>query len=209
MNTKKYVVGALAVAAIAASLFFLLHKPTEKAQELATSASEALGLRAGEEVARLLGRKGQVALVEMDLEAGQALTAVASVEKFRATLRKQGVSVARTKKIPGGLAALVMGGGISRDDYSGLVEASPKVDAVVTFAGLPIFPAAELHQFQATHPPLVVVDIFGLLKGAALPELIEQKTVAMGFVPLAATEVRENEPKIFERYYRILLSPAK
>ena len=209
MKTKKGMIGALAVIAIGASLFFLLHKPTEKAQELATSASEALGMRAGEEVARLLGQKGRVAVVEMELKDGQAPTAVASVEKFRATLKKHGVAVARAKTVPGGLAALVMGSGISRDDYTSLVEASPSVDAVITFAGLPLCPAEELHQFQANHPPLVVVDIFGTLKAPGLPDLVDQKTVAMAFVPRSATEVRESEPKLFERYYRILVPPIK
>ena len=48
MTTKKWLVAALAVAAIAASLFFLLHKPSEKAEQLATNVSEALGLRSEE-----------------------------------------------------------------------------------------------------------------------------------------------------------------
>jgi hypothetical protein len=68
-----------------------------------------------------------------------------------------------------------------------------------------------LHQFQATHPPLVVVDIFGALKGPVLPALVDAKTVALAFAPRSATEVQEqgNEPKLFERYYRILVPPSK
>lgn len=211
MNTKKWVVAALALALIAASLFFLLHTPTEKAEQVATSVSEALGLRAGEEVARLIGHKGRVAVLEMELKPGQAPTAVASMEMFRQSLRKHGVTVARTRAIPGGLTALIMGRGISRNDYSSFVEGSPTVDAVVSFAGLPDWPPNELHQFQANHPPLVVVDIFGTLKGPLLPDLVDQKTVALAFAPRSATEVQQqgNEPKIFERYYRILLAPSK
>jgi preprotein translocase subunit YajC len=211
MITKKGIVGLLAVAVIAASLFFLLHKPTEKAEQTATNVSEALGLRAGEEVARLLGQKGRIAVLEMELESGQAPTAVVTVEKFRQTLKKHGVTVARTKAIRGGLGALVMGRGISREDYVGVVEGAPSVDAVVTFAGLPNWPGDELHQFQANHPRLVVVDIFGTLKGPTLAALVEQKTVALAFMPRSATEVEQQggEQRMFERYYRILGPPAK
>jgi preprotein translocase subunit YajC len=206
MNIKKGMVAALALAVIGVSLFFLLHKPTEKAEQTATNASEALGLRAGEEVAQLLGQKGRVAVLEMEFKPGEAPTALATTGMFRQALKKHGVTVARTKAIPGGLTALVMGRGISRDDYVGLVEGAPSVDAVVTFAGLPAWAAEELHQFQANHPALVVVDIFGTLKGPVLPEMVEQRTVALAFSPRSATEVEQqgNEQRMFERYYRIL-----
>jgi hypothetical protein len=205
------VVVASAGVAIAASLFFLLHKPTEKGEEAATNVSEALGLRAGEEVAQLLEQKGRVAVLEVAFKPGEAPTALATMEMFQKTLKKHGVIVARAKSLPGGLNALVMGGGVSRNDYLGVVEGSPSVDAVVTFAGLPNLPADELHQLQANHPPLVVVDIFGVLKGATLPSLVEQKTVALAIVPRTATEVEQvgKETRMFERYYRILGSQAK
>jgi hypothetical protein len=209
--TKRWLIGALAVAAIAGSLFFSLHHAPEPAEQTATDASQALGLRAGEEVARLIGRKGRVALLALELKPGQAPTAVASVASFREALKKHGVEVARTREMPGGLSALVMGRALPRGEYLALVEAAPPVDAVVTFAGLPDLPADELHRFQATHPPLVVVDIFGACKGPTLPALVERQTVALAFVPRSATEVQQqgNEPRIFERYYRILRPPAK
>jgi hypothetical protein len=108
------------------------------------------------------------------------------------------------------LNALVMGTGIPQSDFAGLVEGSPSVDAVITFAGLPSMPVGDLRQFQAKHPPLVVVDIFGALKGAALPGLVDQKTVALAFMPRSATEVagQTSEPRIFERYYKILRAAA-
>ena len=96
MISKKGAVGALAVAAVAGSLFFLLHKPTEKAELAATDVSEALGLRAGEEVAQLLRQKGRVAVLEMEFKPGQAPTAIATWEMFRKTLKKHGVTVTRT-----------------------------------------------------------------------------------------------------------------
>jgi hypothetical protein len=51
---KTAFVALVALAAIAGSAFYLFHTPSEKGEKLATDASEALGLRAAEEVARLL-----------------------------------------------------------------------------------------------------------------------------------------------------------
>ena len=159
----------------------------------------------------MLGKKGQVAVIEMEIGPDQAPSAVASMEMFRQTLKKQGVTIARTKRIPGGLTALVMGVGISRNDYVAVVEGSPSVEAVITFAGLPVLPPDELHQFQQKHPPLFVVDIFGTLKGPNLPELIEQKTVAVAFLPRTAAEVAQQgkDAGMFDRYYRILRPAAR
>jgi hypothetical protein len=88
---------------------------------------------------------------------------------------------------------------------------SASVDAVITFAGLPNMPADELGKFQANHPPLVVVDIFGVLKGDTLPSLVARKTVTLAFSPRSATEVQEfgNESRVFERYYKILRAEGK
>ena len=211
MIIRKWLLGTLAVAAIAFSLFRLFHTPVEKSEQLGKNASEALGMRTAEEVAQLLGNKGGIALFELELRPGQAATAVAAVETFRNTLKKHGITVARTKAIPGGVSRLVVGGRIPRNDYAGVVESSPAVDAVVSFAGLPDFSAEELRQFQTSHPPLVVVDIFGVLKGPALSALVDEKTVALAFVPFGAAEAQEhaNEPKIFEHYYRILRPASK
>jgi hypothetical protein len=211
MTSKNWIAGTIAVAAIAISLFLLFHKPTEKAEKLATDASEALGLRAAEEVTQLIGHKGQVAILKMEIQPGQAPTAVATVEMFRQTLKRHGFAVVRTKALPGGLTSLVMGSGIPGKDYADFVEATPIADAVVTFAGLPSLPPEELEKFQANHPPLVVVDIFGTLKGPLLPELVEKKTVTLAIVPRNATEVEAagNEARIFERYYKVLRPLSK
>ncbi len=211
MNIKKLGLAALALVAIAGSLFYLFHKPTEQGEKQATDVSEALGMRAAEDVARLIGHPGRVALLEPEIRSGQAPTAVATLDIFRATLKKRGITVARTKTVPGGLSGLVMGRRASRADYVALVEASPAVDAVVTFASLPDFPADELQSYQASHPPLVVVDIFGVLKGQTLPSLVEQKTIALAFAPRTFPEVEQqkSETRTFERYYHRFPPAAK
>src|SRR5215831_3927277 len=122
---KTVSIALIALAVIAGSLFYLFHKPTEKGEKLATDASEALGLRAGEEVARLLGNKGRVAVLEREFKPGEAPTALVTVQTFSKSLARHGVTVARTKAFPGGLNALVMGRGVPGSEYAGAVEGPP------------------------------------------------------------------------------------
>jgi hypothetical protein len=150
-------------------------------------------------------------VLERQFKPGEAPTALVTGQTFSAALNKRGITVARTKSFPGGLNALVMGSGLPGNEYAGAVEGPPSVDAVITFAGLPNMPADELGKFQANHPPLVVVDIFGVLKGDTLPSLVARKTVTLAFSPRSATEVQEfgNESRVFERYYKILRAEGK
>ena len=208
---KKLLIGLLSILATAASLYFLLHKPTEKAEQAATSASEALGQRAAEEVARLVGNKGQIAVLSLEIAPGQAPTFVAQMEMFARTLKRHGVKIGATKLMPGGLTSLVLGTGLPAQDYVELIQRAPNAGAVVSFVGPPNLPPAELQKFQADHPPLVVVDTFGVLKGRALPAMLETKAVALAFVPLNSVEAEKEKQQanLFDRYYRILRPPAQ
>jgi hypothetical protein len=207
---KQWIIGTLAVAAIAASLYGLLHTPAEKGEQLATDASEALGQRAGLEVAQMLGNQGQIAVVGLDVDPGKAPTYAAQVEAFTKSLKKHGVAITQTKAISGGVTGLVMRSGLSAEDYTGLLQKATGANAIVTFVGLPHLTAEELQKIQAGHPPLVVVDLFGVMKEPLLGELMEQKTVALAIVPRTADEVAAApaDSKIFERYYRIVRPAA-
>ena len=208
--TKKFLVGSLACLVTAASLYFLLHKPTEQAEQAATDASEALGQRAGEEVARLVGNKGQVAVLSLEIAPGQAPTFVAQMERFARTLKKHGVTIGATKLMPGGLTSLVLGTALPAKAYMELIERAPNAGAIVSFVGPPNLSPGELQKLQAAHPPLVVVDTFGVLKGPALPAMLEAKAVALAFVPLNSVEAarEKQQANLFDRYYRILRPPA-
>lgn len=204
--TKKLLVGSLCVLAIAGSLYFIMHKPTEKAEKAATDASEALGRRAAEEVAALVGNKGEIAVYSLELGEGQAPTFVAQMEIFTKTLKKHGVKIGVTKHMPGGLTALVLGPRLSANDYTAMLDQAPSAAAIVSFVGPPELPPDELQKLQAGHPPLVVVDTFGVLKGPALPALLEAKAVALAIIALNAQDAEKvkDQPNLFDRYYRIL-----
>src|ERR1035438_6241870 len=141
--TKKALIGLLCVLAIAASVYFMLHKPAEKAEQAATDASEALGQRAGEEVGRLVGNKGQIAVLSLDIAPGQAPTFVAQLDRFTRTLKKHGVKIGATKLMAGGLTSLVLGAGLPAKDYMDLIQQVPNAGAIVSFVGPPNLPPAE------------------------------------------------------------------
>ena len=207
--SKKLLVGSLCALAIAASLYFLVHKPTEKAEKAATDASEALGRRAAEEVASLVGNKGEIAVYSLELGEGQAPTFVAQMEIFAKTLKKHGVKVGVTKRLPGGLNALVLGPRLSAEAYIALLGQAPSAGAIVSFVGPPEVSPDELLKLQAGHPPLVIVDTFGVLKGPTLPSMVESKAVALAIVALNAQDAEKvkDQPALFDRYYRILRPP--
>lgn len=209
--TKKLLVASLSVLATAASFYFLLHRPVEKAERVATDASEALGQRAAEEIARLVGNKGQIAVLSLDIAPGQAPTFVSQMEMFARTLKRHGVKIGATKLMPGGLTSLVLGTGLPARDYMALVQQAPDAGAIVSFVGPPDLSPQELAELQAKCPPLVVVDTFGVLKGRGLPAMIEQKAVALAFIPLNSTEVeaQKKQATLFDRYYRVLRPPTQ
>ncbi|HEX2972356.1 MAG TPA: hypothetical protein VHP11_08475 [Tepidisphaeraceae bacterium] len=91
-----------------------------------------------------------------------------------------------------------------------LFNQAPEAAAIVSFAGLPNLGIEELQRLQAGHPPLVVVDTFGMSKGR-LPAFVEGRAVALAFVPYNSLEVEreKQQPKLFDRYYRILRPPAQ
>ena len=208
--TKKIIVAFLALLATAGSMVYLLHKPSERAEQAAADASEALGLRAGEEVARLLGDKGQIGVLGLEIAEGQAPTYVCLVERFTKTLKAHHIKIAATQVVPGGLNRLMLGPGLSGQEYQQAFEHAGHLNAVVSLVGPPAMSPEELRALQANRPALVVVDMFGVVKGPALPAMVEANAVALAILARSAAEVAQQQPPpatLFERYYRILRPP--
>jgi hypothetical protein len=121
------------------------------------------------------------------------------------------IKIGATKLMGGGLTSLVLGAGLPAKDYVDLMQQVPDAGAIVSFVGPPNLPPEELQKLQAGHPPLVVVDTFGVLKGRALPAMVEAKAVALAFEPLNSLEAEKEKQQasLFDRYYRILRPPAQ
>jgi hypothetical protein len=209
---KNTITGLLVLLTICGGAFFLLHKSPEPAERLALYASEVLGQRAGEEVARLLGDKGQIAVLGLETTPGQAPSYVNLLAVFTKTLNARHVKVASTKFISGGLSRLMIGTGLTGDEYRQLLEQTSKMNAIVSFVGPPALSPDELQSFQANGPPLVVVDMFGAVKGPALPAMVEAKAVALAIQARSGAEVAQQQTppaNLFDHYYKILRPPPR
>ena len=181
----------------------------EKGEQLATEVSKALGQRVAEEVANLLGDKGQIAVFSLEIAPDQNPTFAAQMKVFNQTLKKHGVKIAAVQTMPGGVNMLMLGQRLSPKDYGELIEQAPSADIIVSFVGPPNLNLDDLQKLQAHSPRLIVVDTFDVMKGTALPALVEAKVVALAVVPRTSLEI-ENEklqPKLFDRYYKILRVP--
>jgi len=206
---KDLIVGSLAVLAIAASVFSLLHKPAEKGEQSARELSKALGQRAAEEVAHRLGNNAKIAVLSVEVEPGQNPYLEAQMTVFNRALKKHGVKIAAAKALPGRMNTLMLGKGLSPKDYGELLEKAPGADAVVSFVGLPNLGLDDWQKFQAHRPPLIVVDAFGVVDRAALAAMVKAKAVALALLPRPALEKGKppTQPKIVDDYYMILRAP--
>jgi len=206
----KVIIGSVAALAIIGVCCFLLPKSSEeKGEHLLTSASEALGQRAAEEVAQLLGNKGQIAVFSLDIQPREIPNFDAEMRIFSQTLKKHGVTIAATKLMPGGLNMLMLGKTPSVKDYEELLDQAPGAGALVSFVGLANLRLDDYQGLQAKSPPLIVVDTFGVMKGAGLSDLFQAKLVALALVPLtpAEVEMKKQQPNLFDRNYKILRAP--
>jgi hypothetical protein len=207
--SKNTIIGSLAVLVVGVSLFFLLHKPREKSAQLAVDMNAALGQRAAEEVAQLLGNHGQIAVMSLELAPGQNSPDAAQMAAFSQTLKQHGIKIAATKTLSGDdMNILMVGGGVSPKKYVELRAQASGAGAIVSFVGPPSLSVGDLQKLQAQGPPLVVVNTLGGTPGLGsdLAALVEAKAVALAFVPRTAAEMEKekSQPKIFDRYYKIL-----
>lgn len=203
--SKNVIVGSIAIMAVVASLFFLLHRPRGKMEGFALDVNQALGQRAAEEVAQLLGNKGQVGVLALEASPGQGSPVAAQMDAFNQTLKKHGITIAATKTLGrADMSMLMVGGGVSSKMYGELVAQAAGAGAIVSFVGLPSVSVADLQKLQAQGTPLVVADTIGA--GPNLAALVQAKAVALAFVPLTAAELEKekSQPKLFDRYYKIL-----
>jgi len=208
--SKNLVIGSIAVLAIAGALFLLLQKsPDEKAEQRSANTSRALGQRAAEEVAQLLGNKGQIAVYSLEIGPRKIPRFAEEMTIFEQTLNKHGVKIAATEAMPGGLNMLMLGARPSPKDYEELLDQAPGASAVVSFVGPPNLSLEDFQKLQAHRPPLIVVNTFVVTSQAALSAMIEAKAVALAFVPLTPSEIEseKQQPKLFDRSYKILRAP--
>ena len=206
--SKKLIVGTLAVLIIGGSLFCLLYKPQSKAGQLAMDVNEAVGERAAEEVAQLLGGHGLIGVVGMPTTSGQNSPWERQMVVFYQTLKERGIKIAATKTVSADVS-MMMPPVLSAKEYADLLAQVAGAGAIVSFVGVPSLGVEDLKKLQAQGVRLVVVkSIDGGSPGTVpdLTALVEAKAVAIAFVARTGAEMAQakSQPKIFDRYYKVL-----
>ena len=108
---------------------------------------EAVGIRAAEQTATLLGRKGRILVIAAELDSP---VIGAEVKQFQKTLRKDsGLSVVAVET--------VMADPLRPAQFIELLNKYTGVDAVVSFYGFPEFSDAELARLPQPLPKIVAI----------------------------------------------------
>jgi hypothetical protein len=118
---------------------------------------QTLGAITAEETAKLLGNKGEIVVITWDSSESVTDTQIASFE--RAIKKHQGIWITATEKIPRDSAVMMaMGGAAPIDQFLKIVQAHPRVGAVVLFLAFPNLPPAQLKTLNESHTKFVVVS---------------------------------------------------
>lgn len=128
------------------------------------------------ETLKLIGNKGEIAVVTMDTDNHRM-----QFKAFKRVLNEQpNVTLAATEKIaPQQLARSEMGSGISAEQFFQLLEKYPKTAAIVSMVGPPILKDADINRIGPNVPKLLVYApmVVGVRK------LLEEQVIQVAVVP--------------------------
>jgi hypothetical protein len=206
-RTRDVLIGTVAVAAAAVSIYFALGG---RSQKIDFDTYSVLGAVTAEETAKLIGNKGQVVVMVRDTGANKNPSVEAELKAFQQVLKSQkGISVLiENIKIPP-MQMMATGGGVPPDQFLKTLETHAGVGALVLFMGFPQLTDSELEVLKKSGAKTVVAC--PLRPGDQ--QLIERDYINLALVPRseepspnasAPRTVRER----FDREFMILTAAA-
>jgi len=154
-RTKDVLVGTLALATAAVSLYFAFGRSSKVNLGL----YEVLGAMTAEETAKLLGGKGQVLVMVRDTGVNKNPSVEAELKAFQQTLTKHAGLAAIIERIS--VTPMLMmstGGGVPPDQLFKALESHSNLAGVVLFFGFPQLADAELDGLKKFNVKTVVVS---------------------------------------------------
>lgn len=129
-------IGMLAALGFVASLYF---RQLEGEPAINLNPYRALGARAAEETANLLGKQGTVVVILNDPGETRDPVMDAQLESFQETLQRHGnIAITASERVKlDALQSMATGGAIPRDQFLGILQRHPKADAFLLFIGFP------------------------------------------------------------------------
>ena len=207
---KKPLVITLLLLVIAGSVTWMYLHQTGGSPNIEMGPYNALGAVAGEETGRLLNHKGQVVIIARDYSGGANPVEEAELKAFSATLAKAGIGIVATERfnIPQS-QILLLGGTIPSEWFVRVVEAHPKVDALILLAALPPLDKTASDLLKKSGTKIVLISS----NSSGSQSLLDQGLAQLALVPRSELPHDTNKPpqtvrELFDRYY-VILEPGK
>jgi hypothetical protein len=176
-RTKDLLVAGLAVAAIAASLYFAF---AARAPKIDLSTYGALGAVTAEQTAKLLGNQGRVLVMARDTGPDKIPSVEAELTAFQRTLKQHaGLSQVTERFQADPMLMMATGGGVPPDQLAQALATHSNVTALVLFCGFPPLTEAEFEALRKRGVKTVVVSSFR----PDYARLLEQGIIHLAIVP--------------------------
>jgi hypothetical protein len=144
----------IALAAIFASLLFLLFPLYTPPPSFNAAPHEALGSEMATETLKLLGPAGRIFVITRETTAFDNPGVVAQLKSFHQSLKKAGATVAATNLIKVDPLRLVA---VPPGEFFEILRKGSENDAVASFLGPPTLSRAQIAKLGARHPRVVAV----------------------------------------------------
>jgi hypothetical protein len=204
--SRRSLVGALAILAIAAAIFSLIRTSQRQPVSVATGLMQSLSNVGAEQVAKLLDHRGKIIVVGM-ADCNDCVLGAELRRLFAPSVNhRRGMQVLATEVV-------AIGGdgkqGLPARVYTELLQRYPDANAIVSLVGAPLARPDELSKRSAK---LVVILPAG--DGESVRGLVERKAVDLAIIPRTtrpanAPKIPKTVQEIFEFNYEIVGGDAK
>ena len=219
LERKQTLVAVISIFVIIASFLLMWLPHQRRPPTIRLEPFEAAGEMAAEEIARLLGAKGQNVIVAFDPgkvrmpSANVAASALnAELQGFNNAIKKQGnLTVVATETVEVlHLGAFYPDSGLAAEKYFELMEKYPSVDAIVSVAGVPLLREEDFEKLGAKFPKFIAVSSFG---GGPIQKVLAAHAVQAVIAPRWQTpDQSATKPKSrrdwFDKHYEVLTAES-
>jgi hypothetical protein len=201
---QRNLVGVIVVSAVMCGAVWIYLSKAGTSLDL--TINNALGAGVAEETAKLLGNEGQVTVVTPEASAKNP-SFQAEWECFQKTLKKNGVSIARTVsfKVATPLELIETGGVLSSSQLLKELQGQAKNGAVVLFCGFPKLTAQEYDTVKQIGAKVIVVSSYQ----PDYPNLLKANVIELAIVPKSdysslATKKAKTLRECFDSEFKVL-----
>ena len=210
-SLNRPIVAVIAVVATVVSLAYLAYQMIPRQPKLDLNPYIGIGERMAGEITKLVGQKGHLVLVTMEVQDFRLIGQDAQIEAFERALKKLGgPSISATEHhLVGSRVAGPPSGGFPRDLYIRLLERYAYVDAFVSFVGPPELTDKDYDLLPQRLPKMLIFS----QSGVGLKKLFKEGIIQVAILPnrhagSAPVPDTMTPAEWFSRYYEVV-TPAE